>query len=263
MKQACGKIRDMFTRAIVLRSIGQLIYLSNSPDKRCPPIGPNDVPRDWSLLYWAKETNNSVKRSIPGAATFWKYFNKEPIPKAKMWLTGMRNIPHADQDTTTTIESYHGNIKAVLRQFRGKLVGRRVDWLIHQLTGVVINRYNYMQFRKENGFVTNKKGRVLMLSALTQSQKILDSNVHLPASEGEPAFVRLSKRSHLEYAMYNPCTEWVVGSKTSLHTQTVRPPSTRSAQASHRTASRPPPPTPLSGPNSKSASKTTTTVCTN
>ena len=210
MKQACGKIRDMFTRALVLRSIGQLMYMSNTPDERCPPIGPSDVPRHWSILDWATETYYSVKRSIPGAATFWKYFDKEWIPKAKMWLTGMRNIPHAGQDTTAAIESYHGNMKAVLRQSRGKLVGRRVDWLIHQLTGDVINRYDYMQFRKENGFVTNKKGRSLMLSALTQSQKIPDSNVRLPASEGEPAFVRSSKRSHLEYAVYNPCTEWAV-----------------------------------------------------
>jgi hypothetical protein len=127
-----------------------------------------------------------------------------------MWLTGMRNIPHAGQDTTAAIESYHGNMKAILRQSRGKLVGRRIDWLIHQLTGDVINRYDYMQFRKENGFVTNKKGRSLMLSTLTQSQKNPYSNVRLPASEGEPAFVRSSKRSHLEYAVYNPCTEWVV-----------------------------------------------------
>jgi hypothetical protein len=67
-----------------------------------------------------------------------------------------------------------------------------------------------MQFKKENGFVTNKKGRSLMLSALTQSQKIPDTNVRLSASDDEPAFVHSSKRSHLEYAVYNPCTEWAV-----------------------------------------------------
>jgi hypothetical protein len=156
----------MFTRALVLRSVGQLIYLSNTPDERCPPVGPHDVPTNWSLLDWAKESYASVKCSIPAATAFWKYFDKEWIPKAKMWLTGVRNIPHAGQDTTAAIESYHGNMKAVLKQTRGKLKGRRVDWLLHQLTGDVINRYDYMHFRKENGFVTNKKGRSLMLSAL-------------------------------------------------------------------------------------------------
>jgi hypothetical protein len=68
-----------------------------------------------------------------------------------------------------------------------------VDWLIHQFIGDVINRYDYMHFRKENGFVTNKKGRSLMLSALTQEQEIMDCNVRLPTSEGGPAFVWSSK----------------------------------------------------------------------
>ena len=58
---------------------------------------------------------NLVKRAIPMATTFWKYFNKEWIPKAKMWLTGVRNIIHTNQDTTAAIESYHGNMKAVFR----------------------------------------------------------------------------------------------------------------------------------------------------
>ena len=94
MKQACSKIRDIFTRALVLRSIGQLMYMSNTPDERCPPIGPSDVPRQWSILEWAMESYYSVKRLIPGAATFWKYFDNEWVPKVKMWLIGMRNILH-------------------------------------------------------------------------------------------------------------------------------------------------------------------------
>jgi hypothetical protein len=69
-----------------------------------------------------------------------------------MWLTGVRNIPHAGQDVTVAIESYHGNMKAVLKQSKGKLIGRKVECLIHQLTDDVINRYDYMQLRKENGF---------------------------------------------------------------------------------------------------------------
>jgi hypothetical protein len=84
-----------------------------------------------------------------------------------MWLTGVRKIPHARQDTTTAIEAYHENMKAILRQSRGKLLEpKRVDWLIHQWNGDVINRYDYMQFRKKNGFVMNKKGRALMISTL-------------------------------------------------------------------------------------------------
>jgi hypothetical protein len=95
MKQACAKVRGMFTRVLIFRSVGQLMYLSNTPDERCPPVGPQDVPRNWTILDWAKESYNSLKCSIPAATTFWKYFDKEWIPKAKMWLTGVHNIPHA------------------------------------------------------------------------------------------------------------------------------------------------------------------------
>jgi hypothetical protein len=197
-------------------------------------------------------------------------------------------------------------MKAVLRQSRRKLVGRRVDWLIHQLTGDVINRYDYMQFKKENGFVTNKKGRSLMLSALTQSQKIPHTNVHLPASDGEPTFVRSSKRSHLEYAVYIPCTEWAVyecvhsqkgnickhqlkvlritrpniaegniaqylgslrgttqgGLKNLIAHADDETPFDEVGSGLPSTCIPSPPPAPSSGPNSESASKTTTTVCT-
>jgi hypothetical protein len=70
MKQVCAKVRNMFTRALVLHSVGQLMYLSNTPDEKCPPVGPNDVPRNWSVLDWAKESYNSLKHSILAETNF-------------------------------------------------------------------------------------------------------------------------------------------------------------------------------------------------
>jgi hypothetical protein len=43
-------------------------------------------------------------------------------PKLDMWLTGNRHLPHAGQDTNAAIESYHGNMKAVLKASKGRLV---------------------------------------------------------------------------------------------------------------------------------------------
>lgn len=209
-KQACAKINDLSTRAQILRSLGDLMYLSETPhDTNPPPCQPESQPR-WTLLGWANECYEYLKSSIPSARSFWVYFDKEWIPKMNMWVTGNRNIPHAGQDTTAAIESYHSNMKATLKQSRSKLVGRRVDWLIHQLTGDVINRYDYTYFRKKNGFVTNKKSRALMVSALVQAQTIPDTNVQLSLDLGGPAYVRSSKRPHLRYAVYNPCTEWAI-----------------------------------------------------
>ena len=115
MMEACIKVLHMFTTALMLRFVRQLMYLSNTLDERCLPVGLHDVPSNWSLLDWVKESYAFVKRSISVASMFWKYFDKECIPNAKMWLTRLRNIPHTNQDTTTAIESYHENMKVVLK----------------------------------------------------------------------------------------------------------------------------------------------------
>jgi hypothetical protein len=75
------------------------------------------------------------------------------MPKVDMWLSGNQHLPHAGQDTSTAIESYHGNMKAVLRASKSRLVGQRMDWLIHELPHDVILKYEYNQYLKETGFI--------------------------------------------------------------------------------------------------------------
>jgi hypothetical protein len=125
-----------------------------------------------------------------------------------MWLTGNRHLPHVGQDTNVAIESYHGNMKAVLRASKGRLVGRHMDWLIHQLIHDVIMKYEYNQYLKESGFILNKKAERLVINSVLQSLKIPDSCVSLPTEAGQLALVTLSKRPHVRYAVYNPDTEW-------------------------------------------------------
>lgn len=93
---------------------------------------------------------------------------------------------------------------------RGKLLGRRVDWLIHQLVGDVVNRYDFMTFRKENGFVSNKKDRSLALSAIVRARSIPDTNVQLPTTPDRSALVRSCNRPWLQYRVLNPSSEWAV-----------------------------------------------------
>lgn len=98
-----------------------------------------------------------------------------------MWVTRTKNISHVGQETNAVIESYHGNMKAILKASRGKLLGRRVDWLMHMLTGDVVNCYDYMTFRKEHGFMSNKKVRVLVLTTIVRARGIRDECVELPS----------------------------------------------------------------------------------
>jgi hypothetical protein len=112
---------------------------------------------------------------------------KQWIPKLDMWLTSTHHLPHAGQDTNAAIESYHGNMKAILRVSKGRLVRRRVDWLIHELTDDVIMKYEYNQYLKESGFISNKKAEHLVINSDLQSLKIPDSCVLLPTEAGQPA----------------------------------------------------------------------------
>lgn len=72
--------------------------------------------------------------------------------KLDMWLTNNQYFPHSGQDTNAAIESYHGNMKAILRASKGRFVRCRIDLLIHKLTHDVIMKDKFNQYLKESGF---------------------------------------------------------------------------------------------------------------
>lgn len=193
-----------------MEGLGEIMYITETPDFGFSTGLETPFHLTEGVLSWAKQCYANLKAELPGLKEFWKYMDKEWIPKIHMWVTGNRHIPHAGQDTNAAIESYHGNMKAILRESRGRLVGRRVDWLIHTLTGDVINRYEYNAFRKDNGFVPNKSERTLALSAIVAARKIKDSDVQLPSTPGDPASVRSTKHTEITYKVYNPSTDWAV-----------------------------------------------------
>lgn len=84
--------------------------------------------------------------------------------KLDIWLIGNQCLPHAGQDTNVAIISYHGNMVAVLRASKSRLVGRQVDWLIHELTHDIIMKYEYNENLKESGFVSKKKAERLVIN---------------------------------------------------------------------------------------------------
>ena len=197
-KNACAKIKGLITRAWALREMGALMYIEESPDSRL------------SVLDYVKARFARLKTLVSGAAAFWAYIEKYWMMKPEMWVTGNRHIPHAGQDTNAGIESYHGHTKATLKAEKSRLDGRRLDWLIHELTNDVVTKYDYNQYMKENGFITNKKAEQIVRNSIISANKIPDSSVSLPSRPGDPAIVTSSKRAHIRYAVYNPDTEWAV-----------------------------------------------------
>ena len=167
-----------------------------------------DCPLGAEMDSWAKSCLQQLVTEIPAAYDFWAYFQKEWGNNTSSWVVGNRNLCYAGQDTNAAIESYHANLKATLRQSKGRYHGRRVDWTIHQLLGDVLNHYWYMALRKTHGFVTNKKEEQFVVCALLKARLIPDSCVLLPSRPGGPAVVTSKTKIHKRYWVHNPGEEW-------------------------------------------------------
>ena len=125
-----------------------------------------------------------------------------------MWVVGYRELPYAGQDTNAAIEGYHSTLKEMLKSSKCRMLGRRVDWLIHELTGEVLTHFWYQCLRKHFGFVINKWQEYIVVGALLKARNIPDMNVTLSTEAGAPAIVRSCMKPHLLYTVFNPGSEW-------------------------------------------------------
>ena len=195
VKQAVAKIKDHAIRAGVLKGLGRIMY-----DTKCPPgdeMGP-----------WALRQLNALEDSFPIVNNFWAYFNKQWADKTHMWVVGHRNLPYAGQDTNAAIESYHSNLKATLRAAKGRAHGRRLDWVIYELTEEIFSHYWYQAMRKQHGFVPNLKQEQFVINAVLKAREIPDSCVTLPIADDGPAIVTSKTNASKLYSVYNPDCEW-------------------------------------------------------
>ena len=195
LKQAVAKIKDHAIRAGVLKGLGRIMY-----DTKCPhgdDMGP-----------WAIRQLNALMDSFPIVNNFWAYFQKQWADKTHMWVVGHRNLPYAGQDTNAAIESYHSNLKATLRASKGRAHGRRLDWVIYELTEDILSHYWYQSMRKQHGFVLNLKQEQFIINAVLKAREIPDSCVTLPIANDGPALVTSKTNASKLYSVYNPDCEW-------------------------------------------------------
>ena len=195
LKQTVAKIKDPAIRAGVLKGLGQIMY-----DTNCPEGG--------EMGPWAIRQLKSLMDSFPVVSNFWDYFNKQWADKTPMWIVGHRNLPYAGQDTNAAIESYHSNLKATLRASKGRAHGRRLDWVIYELTGEILSHYWYQAMRKQHGFVPNLKQEQFVINAVLKAREIPDSAVTLPIADDGPALVTSKKNPSKFYSIYSPDCEW-------------------------------------------------------
>ena len=88
------------------------------------------------------------------------------------------------------------------------MIGLRVDWLIHELTGEVLTHFWYQCLRKRFGFVINKQHEYIVVGALLKACNIPDIHVTLAIHDGAPATVKSCTKVDVLYTVFNPGSEW-------------------------------------------------------
>ena len=175
LENATQKIKANYLRAEILAACVDLMY------------GNGNLQGELAVKV-TMERFEFLKAKYPQAKAFFLYFEKTWIPKIEMWVKGYRNIPHANQDTNTAVESYHANLKAILRSSRQKFDGRRVDWLVYHLVKDVLAHYWYAVQCKLYGFIKNEKAEEIIANAVIRALEIPDEYV-LICEDEDVAFV--------------------------------------------------------------------------
>jgi hypothetical protein len=75
---------------------------------------------------------------------------------AELWMVGVRRVPHSNQDTQVSIESYHSALKRWLVLDTKGLRGCRIDWLVWRLTTTIACHYMHTLEMKKKGFIKYK-----------------------------------------------------------------------------------------------------------
>ena len=129
------------------------------------------------IMIWCYgHMTNSVTYNAK-ATSFMKYTNEIWMDKISMWCTGSCNIPHVGQNTNAAIESYHSNLKSILKSVKERFNARHMDWLIYHLIGEVVIHYWYDVQCKAFGFIRNRNQEGIVASAIIQADAKPISNV--------------------------------------------------------------------------------------
>ncbi|XWS49306.1 hypothetical protein CRYUN_Cryun13aG0152600 [Craigia yunnanensis] len=140
---------------------------------------------------------------------FIEYFNSSWIPKIEMWLSTMKTLALASQETSGAIEAYHVKLKTKL--FDDSHLGalQRVDWLVHKLTTELHSAYWLDRYADESDSFQNVKEEYIASTSWHRALQIPDSAVTLDDKGHLFAKVAASQKdSSITHLVWNPGSEF-------------------------------------------------------
>jgi len=86
-------------------------------------------------------------------------------------------MPHSNQDTQASIESYHGALKHWFFFETRRLQGQQIDWFMWRLMTNVARHYVHIGEMKKCKFIKNKVVECIMKTNVEKSTLIPHTNV--------------------------------------------------------------------------------------
>ncbi len=94
-----------------------------------------------------------------------------------LWMVGLWPVPHSNQDTQTSIESYHGALKHWSSLETKGLWGRWIDWLLWRSMTKLTKHYMHTTQMKKCRFIKNNVVECIVKMNVEKATLILHTNV--------------------------------------------------------------------------------------
>lgn len=125
-----------------------------------------------------------------------------------MWLTTMRTLPLASQESNGAIEAYHVKLKVKLYDDSHLGAFQRVDWLVHKLTTELHSTYWLDRYADESDSFQNVKEEYITSTSWHRALQIPDAAVTLDDNDHLFAKVLSQRDSTITRVVWNPSSEF-------------------------------------------------------
>ncbi|KAI3945218.1 hypothetical protein MKX01_034979 [Papaver californicum] len=139
---------------------------------------------------------------------FLEYFKANWLPRIGTWITALRSLPLASQETYAALECYHHQLKLRLLNEKDPKVYQRTDWLVEKL-GTKVHSYFWLdEYKGKEDFARYRKDEWMSgLTSWHRALQIPDSDVIF---EGEYAKVISQHDREKAHFVRNPGCEFAI-----------------------------------------------------
>ncbi len=136
-----------------------------------------------------------------------------PYFVVNLWMVGFRQVPHSNQDTQASIESYHGALKHWFSLETKGLQSWWIDWLVWKLTTTIAKHYMHTTEMKKRRFIKNKVVERIVKMSVEKATLIPHTNVTHGIDNlnkiGHAWMVQSQQHSNMTYKVSLPFTKYV------------------------------------------------------